>query len=95
MFNEKTMPILTINFTDGSLSSGAGVLLLKVADDCFKVISGLAACFTNHHAPGYLDFTLEELLAQHIYGLAAGYEDLNDHDQQVDFLLGLAHKSPD
>jgi hypothetical protein len=46
-----------------------------------RLIARLAACFTDHRAPGYVDFTLEELLAQRIYGLAAGYEDLNDHEQ--------------
>ncbi|HSI20185.1 MAG TPA: IS1380 family transposase [Verrucomicrobiae bacterium] len=72
---------LTVNFEGGALTSDAGLLLLKEADTRLGLISRLAACFTDHRASGYVDFTVEELLAQRIYGLAAGYEDLNDHDQ--------------
>lgn len=72
---------LTVNFEGGALTSDAGVLLLKEADTRLGLISRLAACFTDARAPGYVDFTVEELLAQRIFGLAAGYEDLNDHDQ--------------
>lgn len=72
---------LTVNFEGGALTSDAGVLLLKEADTRLGLVSRLAACFTDHRSPGYVDFTVEELLAQRIYGLAAGYEDLNDHDQ--------------
>ncbi|MBF2052214.1 MAG: transposase, partial [Candidatus Sericytochromatia bacterium] len=72
---------LTVNFEGGALTSDAGLLLLKEADSRLGLISRLAACFTDHRAAGYVDFTVEELLAQRIYGLAAGYEDLNDHDQ--------------
>lgn len=72
---------LTVNFEGGALTSDAGVLLLKEADTRLRLLSRLAACFTDHRAPGYVEFTVEELLAQRIYGLAAGYEDLNDHDQ--------------
>lgn len=72
---------LTVNFDGGALTSDAGILLLKEADTRLELISRLADCFTDLRAPGYVDFTLEELLAQRIYALAAGYEDLNDHDQ--------------
>lgn len=72
---------LTVNFEGGALTSDAGLLLLKEADSRLGLISRLAACFSDHRAAGYVDFTVEELLAQRIYGLAAGYEDLNDHDQ--------------
>lgn len=72
---------ITVNFEGGALTSDAGVLLLKEADTRLGLLSRLAACFTDHRAPGYVDFTVEELLAQRIFGLAAGYEDLNDHDQ--------------
>lgn len=72
---------LTVNFEGGALTSDAGVLLLKEADTRLGLIARLAACFTDLRAPGYVAFSLHELLAQRIYALAAGYEDLLDHDQ--------------
>jgi hypothetical protein len=40
-----------------------------------------AGCFTDHRRSDKIEHSVEELLAQRIYGLALGYEDLNDHDQ--------------
>lgn len=77
----KNGDVLTVNFEGGALTSDAGLLLLKEADTRLGLLSRLAACFTDARSPGYVDFTLEELLAQRIFGLAAGYEDLNDHDR--------------
>jgi hypothetical protein len=39
-----------------------------------------ATCFTDHRDPEALEHTVAQLVAQRVYGLALGYEDLNDHD---------------
>jgi hypothetical protein len=40
--------------------------------------------------PERIEHRIEEMLSQRIYGLALGYEDLNDHEQlRSDPLLGL------
>src|SRR3954470_18829282 len=44
------------------------------------VISQFAACFTDHRNPDLTEHTVDELIAQRVYALALGYEDLNDHD---------------
>jgi len=45
------------------------------------VIRQFSACFTDHRDPDLIEHTVEELIAQRVYGLALGYEDLNDHDE--------------
>src|SRR5258708_1754623 len=45
------------------------------------LLATLVVCCTEHSGPDKIDHSVEELLAQGIYGLALGYEDLNDHDQ--------------
>ena len=37
-------------------------------------------CFTDHRNPAFITHSVQALLEQRIYGLACGYEDLNDHD---------------
>ena len=52
--------------------------------------------FTDYRNPGKVEHNLPELLAQRIYGLVLGYEDINDHDQmRHDMLLALLCGKPD
>lgn len=79
------------SFDGGHLSSDGGALLLREADERFGVTRRLAACFTDHRDPDLIEHSVLELLRQRIYGLALGYEDLNDHDDLLrDPLLALA-----
>jgi hypothetical protein len=41
----------------------------------------IASCFRDARDPGRVEHGVASLVAQRIYGLALGYEDLNDHDQ--------------
>jgi len=67
-------------FSGGTITSDGGVLLLKEVEANRKIIKQFAACFTDHRDPNLIEHTVEELLGQRIYGLALGYQDLNDHD---------------
>jgi hypothetical protein len=50
----------------------------------------LASCFTDHRDSQRIEHSVQELIAQRVYGLALGYEDLNDHDQlRRDPLMGV------
>jgi hypothetical protein len=69
------------SFDGGAISSDGGGLLLGQVERCTGILRQFAACFTDHRDPELLEHTLEELIAQRVYGLALGYEDLNDHDQ--------------
>jgi hypothetical protein len=77
-------------FSAGQVSSEGGSLLLREADRKIKLIDRFGACFTDGRDPDRVEHTLREMLAQRLYGLALGYEDLNDHEQlRADPLLAL------
>src|SRR5215813_3902234 len=67
-------------FNGGTITSDGGVLLLKQVEAKRKIIKQFAACFTDHRDPDKIEHSVEDLVAQRVYGLALGYEDLNDHD---------------
>jgi len=72
------------------VSSDGGSLLLREADRRISLLGRLAACFTDGRLALLVKHPLSEMLAQRIYGLALGYEDLNDHKQlRSDPLLAL------
>jgi hypothetical protein len=79
------------DFSGGSLSSDGGVLLLRQVDAALGVTRSLAACFADGREQLYVDHTVPQLVAQRVYGLALGYEDLNDHAWlRLDPLLAAA-----
>lgn len=67
-------------FDGGRITSDAGSLLLREVERITGIIRQFAACFTDHRHPDLIEHTVEELIAQRVYALALGYEDLNDHD---------------
>ena len=67
-------------FDGGRISSDAGGLLLRETERLTGIIHQFASCFTDHRDPDLIEHTVEELVAQRVYALALGYEDLNDHD---------------
>jgi len=68
-------------FDGGAISSDAGGLLLREVEKRTGIIQQFAACFRDHRDPARIEHTVKGLVAQRVYGLALGYEDLNDHDQ--------------
>src|SRR3954453_18247968 len=83
-------------FDGGDISSDGGALLLREAERLTGVIRQFAACFTDRRNPDLVEHTVEELIAQRVYALALGYEDLNDHDDlRTDPLLATAVGKPD
>ena len=76
------------SFDGGDISSDGGALLLRQVEQITGIIRQFAACFTDHRDPELIEHPLEHLLAQRVYALALGYEDLNDHDDlRLDPLL--------
>jgi len=67
-------------FDGGDISSDGGALLLRRVEELTGIIRHFATCFTDHRNPDLIEHLLEHLIAQRVYGLALGYEDLNDHD---------------
>lgn len=76
---------------DGSqMTTDGGALLLRGVDKKIRLLKRVVACFNDGRDAQRIEHVLSELLAQRIYALALGYEDLNDHEElRHDPLLGL------
>jgi hypothetical protein len=68
-------------FDGGTVSSDAGALLLGKADQAIGLIGRLAGCFADHRRGDLIEHPVRTLIGQRVFGLALGYEDLNDHEQ--------------
>jgi len=83
-------------FDGGAITSDAGGLLLREVEKRTGIVAQFAACFTDQRDPERIEHTVRELVAQRVYALALGYEDLNDHDQlRQDPLLAVLVEKPD
>jgi hypothetical protein len=68
-------------FDGVEMTTDGGALLLRAADRKIGLLKRVARCFTDARDPERVEHGLSEMLAQRIYGLALGYEDLNDHEE--------------
>ena len=81
----------TADFDGGHLTSDGGVLALHQVDQKLQILRRFADCFLDAREVGRIEHSVEELLRQRIFGLALGYEDLNDHNElRMDPLLATA-----
>jgi DDE family transposase len=77
-------------FDGARMTTDGGALLLRAVDGKIGLLKRVRACFRDTRDPERVEHALSELLAQRIYALALGYEDLNDHEElRHDPLLGL------
>ena len=67
-------------FDGGRITSDGGGLLLREVDKRLGLLDRLASCFSDYRNPNSVEHSVQALVAQRVYGLALGYEDLNDHD---------------
>ena len=72
---------VVVAFDGGAISSDAGALLLGAADHAIKLTERFAACFHDARRPHLIEHEVATLLGQRAFGIALGYEDLNDHDE--------------
>jgi len=72
--------LIEADFDGGDLSSDGGLMLLRRTDERIGLTRAVAAVFSDPRDPARIRHRLRDLLAQRIYGLCCGYEDLNDHD---------------
>jgi hypothetical protein len=82
-------------FDGGAITSDAGGLLLREVEKRTGILARFATCFRDYRREAQIEHTVKELVAQRVYGLALGYEDLNDHEQlrQDPLLAILAEKA--
>lgn len=77
-------------FDGGRITSDGGGLLLREMDHRLGMLHRLADCFGDYRNPNSLEQSVHDLVAPRVYGLALGYEDLNDHDAlRSDSVLAL------
>jgi hypothetical protein len=82
-------------FDGGEVTSDAGGLLLGATDRAVGLTARFAACFLDDRAQVQVEHTVKAMVAQRVFGIALGYEDLIDHDQlrHDPVLAALAGKS--
>jgi len=72
---------IVARFDGGAISSDGGALLLRQTDKRLNLLPRLAACFLDGRNQKQVEHSILEMLSQRIYGLALGYEDVNDHEE--------------
>lgn len=68
------------DFSAGSITTDAGALLLREADRRLGLLDALNKAIPDPRNPALITHPQRALLAQRIFAIACGYEDLNDHD---------------
>jgi len=71
---------VTANFKGGAITSDAGALLIREVDKKLGLTKQLAKVIKDDRHQGYVDHSVEHMLKQRVYAIAAGYEDVTDHD---------------
>jgi len=72
---------IVARFDGGAISSDGGAFLLRQTDRRLNLLPRLAECFLDGRNQEQVEHSILEMLSQRIYGLALGYEDVNDHEQ--------------
>ena len=82
---------LVWRFDGGDITSDGGALVLKKLEERTGIVRRFAACFEDYRCPDQIEHPLLDLIMQRVFGLALGYEDLNDHDElRRDPMLAVA-----
>lgn len=80
-----------VNFKGENVTSDAGLSLIAELDRKRGITSRLARCFQDYREPKRIKHPVDSLIAQRVYGLIMGYEDINDHEQlRHDLMFGLS-----
>lgn len=69
---------LVVQFSDLELSSDAGLLLARQAEEQVQICQRLADCIEDWRDPKKITHSLHQLVSQRVYQLVGGYEDAND-----------------
>lgn len=91
---------LAVDFAGGTITSDAGLVLLREFDDLLGLTDDLAACLDDDRRdPRYLTHPGATLLRQRVYQIVAGYADANDatqtrHDATFQIVAGDGTPAP-
>ena len=82
---------LVWRFDGGDITSDGGALVLQKLEKRDGIVRRFAACFTDYRKADRVEHPLLDLVMQRVFGLALGYEDLNDHDAlRSDLMMAVA-----
>src|SRR3989338_10124368 len=83
-------------FDGGKISSDGGGVLLREVEKRTQILKRLAGCFREYRNEDRIEHSVGSLIRQRVYGMALGYEDLNDHDSlRHDVVMGLLSEKHD
>lgn len=68
-------------FDGGAVTADAGALLLGATDRAIGLVDRFAGCFRDVRRRELIEHEVRTLVGQRVFGMALGYEDLNDHDE--------------
>ncbi len=68
-------------FDGGAITSDAGALLLGATDRAIRLVDRFAQCFIDRRSQELVEHLVPTLVGQRVFGIALGYEDINDHDE--------------
>jgi hypothetical protein len=81
---------VTARFDGGTISSDGGAVLLQQTDRRLNLLKRFSECFLDGRSQALVEHSVAEMVAQRVYGLALGYEDLNDHEElRTDPVFGM------
>lgn len=72
---------LVVRFSDLELSSDAGILLARQAEEQVQICQRLANCIEEWREAHKITHSLYQLVSQRVYQIVGGYEDANDSNQ--------------
>jgi hypothetical protein len=81
VFHPQKRREIRAQFDGGAITSDGGGLLLREVEKRIGILRQFARCFTDYRNPDLIEHQVEQMVAQRVYGLALGYEDLNDHEE--------------
>jgi hypothetical protein len=82
---------LVWRFDGGDITSDGGALVLKKLEERTGIVRRFTGCFEDYRSVKQIEHPLLDLIMQRVFGLALGYEDLNDHDElRRDPMLAVA-----
>ena len=79
-FQKITGKEIECSFTGGDISSDGGIVILSEADQKLQLSKQIASIYPDKRNNSKITHTCQKLIQQRLYGIALGYEDLNDHD---------------
>jgi hypothetical protein len=78
---------IEMSFSAEKISSDGGLLLLREIEARNGILQSITNCITEDRHPGYVKHSINSMLTQRVFQIAAGYEDANDCDTLRDDMI--------